>query len=127
MHNYGLENISLSFWAEGCLGIIKLEKNILPYSQKQLTRLQHWGWKLKFQLILLCCSSMTPWMLPSEDRSLSQGRFHSTQYCQNLTMSSNKFYVLLLILYQLNFCIFLLRDFNIDDYYRNFQQLHQNI
>lgn len=75
---------------------------------------------------MLLFHTLTPWKLPSKGRWPLQDRLCSTWYYQNLTMTSKKFYVLLLVLHQPNFCIFLLRDFNIDEYRRSFQQLCRN-
>lgn len=136
LHICGLENISLChFWLKD-VQVLLNEKKTLPCSQSQLTSVRlmhytllstHFEAEVPTVSIVLFFPTLARWMLPGEDRWLGEARFHSTWCDQNLTMSSKKFFVLLLILYQQSFCIFVLRDFNTDCYYRNFQYPLQNI
>lgn len=135
LHICGLENISLyHFWLKD-IQVLLNQKKILPCSQSQLTSILlihytllsiHFEAEVPTVSIILFFPTLTCWMLPGEDRWLGEERFHSTWYYQNLTVSS-KFFVLLLILYQQNFCILVLRTFNTDCYYRHVQYPLQNI
>lgn len=136
LHICGLENISLCHFRLKDVQVLLNQKKILPCSQSQLISillihytllLIHFEAEVPTVSIILFFPTLTCWMLPGEDRQLGEERFHSTWYIQNLTMSSKKFFVLLLILYQQSFCIWVLRDFNTDCYYRGFQCPLQNI
>lgn len=76
----------MSLLAQGCLGVIELEK-ILPCSQSQLTSIlliHYTPINTLFEAevptvsIILFFPTLTGWMLPGEDRWLGEERFLGT-------------------------------------------------
>ena len=135
LHICGVENISLChFWLKD-VQVLLNQKKILPCSQNQLTSilLKHYTLlSIHFEAedptvsIILFFPTLTCWM-PQERTDGWEKRGFTALGMIKISLSSKKFFVLLLILDQQSFCIFVPRDFNTDCYYRNFQYPLQNI
>ena len=87
-YTQGLEQIGLSIiFGSKITGYYQIKKKILPYGQRQLKGTLAFEAEVPTDSMMLLSHTLTPWVLPSEDRWLGQDSF-STWYYQNITITS---------------------------------------